>query len=180
MEQRMTDDINENQWIRLRGGFSMTTTVISQINTRLKNLLELVPARYILLVDSSGQIVTALGETGGIDAAVLGSLIAADMAASQEIAQITSELQYFQMVLREGEKTHIIITEAGTHLVFLVLFSKDTPIGWARKLIQKTAHEISDDTKQIENQEVVPGTTDGPKGDLHDLFNDALDQIWKE
>lgn len=168
--------------IRLRSGFSLSVNQISAIEGDLRSLYEMVPAKYILLVDTSGQFVTSVGDKGIIDSAVMGSLIAADLAASQEIARLTEEYQDYQMVLREGKQTNIIITEAGKHLILLVLFTRDTPLGWARKLIQKTTLLIADIT-QIVQTEIDPFNSHDSKnsdGDLPDLFNNALDQIWKE
>ena len=175
-------DENETNWIKLRSGFSLSVNQISSIESDLRDLFNMIPAKYILLVDTSGQLVTSVGEKGNIDSAVMGSLIAADLAASQEIAILTEEYQDYQMVLREGKKTHIIITEAGKELILLVLFSKETPLGWARKLIQKSSAKISEITmiqtpvEPLSSQKVESSTSE----DLPELFNNALDQIWKD
>lgn len=161
-----------------RSGLILTLDQLQGINKFLTKLLETIPAKYILLVDNSGQIVQNQGDFGGADTAILGSLIAADLAASQEIARLSGEYQDFQMILREGEKTQIIISEAGKSLTFLVSFRKEIPLGWARKLIQKVAQEIANISEQaIESKPDLE--TDTTKGDLPDLFTDALDQIWK-
>jgi predicted regulator of Ras-like GTPase activity (Roadblock/LC7/MglB family) len=178
----MSEEDENSGFIKLRSGFSLSVHQISLIEADLRHLYELIPAKYILLVDTSGQYVTSVGEKGGVDPAIMGSLIAADLAASQEIARLTEEYQDYQMVLREGKKTHIIITEAGKQLILLVLFTKETPLGWARKLIQKSSATIFEFTnipqptiKRIRSSE---DTNSG--GDLPELFNNALDQIWKE
>lgn len=178
----MTDQTESSNLIRLRSGFSLSVNQISNIEGDLRHLFEMIPAKYILLVDTSGQFVTALGDKGMIDSAVMGSLIAADLAASQEIARLTEEYQDYQMVLREGKQTNIIITEAGKHLILLVLFTRDTPLGWARKLIQKSSTNISEITKvsQPEDSIFKSPEQNNPDGDLPELFTNALDQIWKE
>lgn len=178
----MSEEAENSNLIKLRSGFSLSVHQISLIESELRHLFEMIPAKYILLVDTSGQYVTSVGEKCGVDPAIMGSLIAADLAASQEIARLTEEYQDYQMVLREGKKTHIIITEAGKQLILLVLFTKETPLGWARKLIQKSSATIFEytnipqpTTKMIRSSE---DTNSG--GDLPELFNNALDQIWKE
>jgi predicted regulator of Ras-like GTPase activity (Roadblock/LC7/MglB family) len=175
----MSDPTGENVKVNLRGGLSLTINQINRIHQNLSKLLENVPAKFALLVDTSGQLVTTSGDKGRIDSSILGSLIAADLAASQEIARLTGEFQDYQMILREGDRTHIIISEAGKNLAFLVIFSREVPIGWARRLIQNTAREIGllcekmDAISPEEPEEAVPGN-------LPDLFTDALDQIWKD
>jgi hypothetical protein len=82
------------------------------------------------------------------------------------------------MILREGEKSHIIITEAGHHLVAMVQFSKDVPLGWARKLIQRTARALGEiELHGTDPVKEVQAELD--QVNLPDLFSDALDDIWK-
>jgi len=175
----MSDPTSESIKVNLRGGLSLTVNQINRIHQNLSKLIESVPARFALLVDTSGQLVTTVGDKGKIESSILGSLIAADLAASQEIARLTGEFQEYQMILREGDKTHIIISEAGKSLAFLVIFSREVPIGWARRLIQNTAHEIGLLCEKMETN-----TLEQPEemvtGNLPDLFTDALDQIWKD
>jgi predicted regulator of Ras-like GTPase activity (Roadblock/LC7/MglB family) len=176
----MSDNLHltEEQSIRFRSGFSIFPSQMAIIDRHLNALLEAIPARLILMVDTSGQLVTSAGETREIDPAALGSLIAGDLAASHEIAKMTGEFQEFQTILREGERSNIIISEAGQHLIFLVQFAREVPLGWARKLIQKTAYEI--DNISINPIEESAGyNTDLESNDLPDLFSDALDDIWK-
>jgi len=175
-------DEEETNWIKLRSGFSLSINQIASLDSDLRDLYDMIPAKYILLVDTSGQFVTSVGEKENIDSAVMGSLIAADLAASQEIAILTEEYQDYQMVLREGKKTHIIITEAGKELILLVLFSKETPLGWARKLIQKSSAKIAEITLMKTPVEKHTSQKDdsNTNENLPDLFNNALDQIWKD
>ncbi len=100
----MARSYEESNFIKLRSGFSLSVNQISIIEGDLRRLYEMIPAKYILLVDTSGQFVTSVGEKAKIDSAVMGSLIAADLAASQEIARLTEEYQDYQMVLREGKQ----------------------------------------------------------------------------
>ncbi len=175
----MQDQIGGNTKINLRGGLTLSVVQITRIQESLNRLLEFVPARFMLLVDTSGQLVTTAGDKGVIDPSILGSLIAADLAASQEIARLTGEFQDYQMILREGDRTNIIISEAGKNLALLVIFSRETPLGWARKLIQNSAKEIGSVAIQpvefVHEEQIAP-----PEGNLPELFTDALDQIWKD
>jgi hypothetical protein len=167
----MSEEAENSNLIKLRSGFSLSVHQITLIEGELRHLYEMIPAKYILLVDTSGQYVTSVGEKGGVDPAIMGSLIAADLAASQEIARLTEEYQDYQMVLREGKK-----------LILLVLFTKETPLGWARKLIQKSSTTIFEYTNipQPTNNQIRTSEDRNSGGDLPELFNNALDQIWKE
>ena len=160
-----------------RSGLILSEKQLLMISNILQRLIEMIPARFVLLIENSGQIVQVKGDLGQSDLAVIGSLIAADLAASQEIARLSGEYQDFQMIMREGTSTNIFISEAGKSLSFMVSFRKETPLGWARKLIQKTAEEIA--AISIHTDSSTPAKDQVSKGELPDLFNDALDQIWK-
>ncbi len=174
----MSDRYDMNSKLNFRSGLTLSPGQMQGIQGTLERLMEAVPARLILLVDTSGQLVTSVGESHDMDLTGLGSLLAGDLAASQEIARMTGEFQEFQMVLREGERSHMIISEAGHHLVFLVLFSKEVPLGWARKLIQRAAAILKrQSVERIETAESLPEAE--ISGNLTDLFDNALDDIWK-
>jgi hypothetical protein len=174
----MSDQSQPTKKIKLRTGVFIFPSQIAEIEKEMNSLRENIPAKFILLVDVSGQVVTVIGDHAGVDTTALGSLIAGDLAASQEIARITGEFQDFQLIMREGEKTHIAISEAGPVLTFMVQFSKEVPLGWARRLIQKTARDLGTIMqKPPEDQEAEEPVISGDG--LSDLFNDALDEIWK-
>jgi hypothetical protein len=162
-----------------RSGLAVSAGQQKIIEEILKSTLENIPAKFILLVDSSGQIVNIVGDTGNIETSALGSLIAADIAASQEITRLIGEEQEFPMVLREGERYHLIIEEAGHNMAFITLFSRDVPIGWARNLIQTCSEKIRQAAAVMENAQANAPKA-GPVNDaFKDLFNTALDDIWK-
>jgi capsid protein len=61
---------------------------------------------------------------------------------------------------------------------FITLFSRDVPIGWARNLIQTCADKINQASSVMEEAQANQKT--GPVNDaFKDLFNTALDDIWK-
>jgi DNA-binding XRE family transcriptional regulator len=58
------------------------------------------------------------------------------------------------------------------------LFSKEVPLGWARKLIQRAAAILKrQSVERIETAESLPEAE--ISGNLTDLFDNALDDIWK-
>jgi hypothetical protein len=173
------DDQDEHDLLKFRSGLSIQPSQMAAIEKELASLLEAVPAKMILLVDTSGQLVSAVGDVREIDTTGLGSLIAGDLAASQMIARMTGEFQEFQMILREGERSHMVISEAGHHLTFLVQFSREVPIGWARKLIQRQATILKNLAEEPGPANDEPAAAFIGSGDLPDMFSDALDDIWK-
>ncbi len=167
---------------QLRSGVAISPAQDKEFHRLLNELLPKIPARFILLVDIAGQIVLAKGDHNQINLVMLGSLVAGDLAASQEIARLTGEYQDYQIILREGENSHMFISEAGHYLALLVQVDNDVPLGWARMLIRQTAQQLADVmvTAVAVPEEFKLSLYEEDEGDLSDLFSDALDDMWTE
>ena len=168
----------------LRSGITLYPPQNKAISQALDNLTHKIPAHFILLTDVTGQIISTRGEQNDIDLIALGSLMAGDLAASQEIARLTGEYQDYQMILREGTQMHTFISEAGRYLALLVQAAKEVPLGWARVIIRKAAQEITDivanppqEAKQPDLAEQLDSMLT-EEDELPDLFSDALDELW--
>ena len=112
-----------------------------------------------------------------IDPHALGALIAGDLAASREIARLTGTFEDCQLVLRQGQHSHTLITEVGESFALLVQVNHDTPLGWARMLTQETARQLAQAAKPMQ---APPKTLDVHPDELTNLLNDSLDSMWKE
>jgi predicted regulator of Ras-like GTPase activity (Roadblock/LC7/MglB family) len=167
---------------QLRSGVAISPEQDKEFHRLLGELLPKIPARFILLVDVAGQVVLAKGDHNQVNLVMLGSLVAGDLAASQEIARLTGEYQDYQIILREGEHSHMFISEAGNYLVLLAQVDNDVPLGWARMLIRQTAQQLADVmvTAVAVPEEFKLSLYEEDEGDLSDLFSDALDDMWTE
>ena len=169
----------------LRSGMIIYPSQDKLISETLTDLKQKLPAHLIVLVDVTGQVVSAQGEKNNIDLVSLGSLIAGDLAASQEIARLTGQYQDNQLVLREGQNFHTFIIEAGIHLALLVQVADSVPLGWGRMLTLKAAQRLAEiaeqQPKETEKSKATQETEEmlGQEA-LSDLFTDALDDLWME
>lgn len=168
----------------LRSGLAILPAQQAVIEQEVTELAQKLPARLLLLTDVTGQVVLARGEQSQIDLVALGSLVAGDLAASQEIARLTGEYQDYQMILREGQTGHTFISEAGLYLALLIQLSNEVPLGWARMLIKETAHRLAEiaarslaEAEQLQAEQSDPVLS---QEELPDLFNNALDELWSE
>src|SRR5512139_2202532 len=128
----------------MRNGYTIYPAQEEAIEKLLAELMQQCPARFALLTDTSGLVITVHGERGVVDLIALASLVAGDIAASQEIARLTGQYQNYQLVLREGTKTNTFIVEAGRCLVLFVQVSIDIPLGWGRLLIRETSRQLAE------------------------------------
>jgi len=164
--------------IELPSGVTLHPSHDRAIDQVLHDLLRKAPAKFILLSEVSGQILSALGERTTADLVALSSLVAGDLAASQEIARLTDQYQNYQLILREGPQANSFITEAGRHMVLFVRVGKDVPLGWARLLIHETSRQLSNII--ITPAEDIGGLDLGLNEDkLSSLVDEELNSIWK-
>ncbi len=163
----------------LHTGITIFAGQATEIDQVLADLIEKIPARFALLTDVSGQVVSFRGERATIDLVALGSLAASDLAASQTIARITSEYEDYQLVLRQGQRNNTILSEVGQHLVLLAQAPSQVPLGWARMLVIEAARQLDDILKAPPKPADEP--TSAPKleqAGLSDLFGQAFDNLW--
>jgi len=150
-----------------------------EIDKVLKNLIENCPAQFALLTEVSGQLISVMGERNKVDPVALASLIAGDMAASQEIAQIIGQYKHCQLVVREGTGSNILVTEAGEQLILFVQVEKSVPIGWARLMIMEASDKILKIMTTAPNEEEKIAY-EVQSSDLSGWVDDALNSLWQE
>ena len=172
--------------LTLRSGITIYPSQGKEINHKLSDLSNRAPALFVMLIDITGQIISAMGNQENVDLISLGSLVAGDLAASQEIARLTHQYNDNQLVIREGENTHTFIIEAGQYLALFAQVADDVPLGWARMLIQQTARQLAEIVAQIppeakEAEEKATSELNQTFNEkLPDLFGDALDDLWED
>ncbi len=162
----------------LRCGLVLYPAQEQAIDKVLASLMEKIPARYILLTDSSGQIVTLCGNREQADPVALGALVASDLAASQEMAHLTGELQRHQMILREGPQVNTWIIDAGPHLVLMFKVSSTVPLGWTRLVIRRAAELIAQIVEAPTEDETPPPGVEIDQSDFSEQINKSLDELW--
>lgn len=174
---------------QLRSGIQIYPAQEEAINEQMAELLEKIPARFLLLTDVAGQVVCSKGEHAQVNLVALSSLVAGDLAASQEIARLTGEYQDYQIILREGQTSHIFICEAGPYLALLAQVTNDAPLGWARMMIQQGVQKLAAEMEKEPQEEFDLGAEltldmdddmDANEDALSDLFGQALDELWTE
>ncbi|HTP11160.1 MAG TPA: hypothetical protein VMP08_23055 [Anaerolineae bacterium] len=160
-------------------GITIFPAQAAEIDHALDDLVQNIPARFALLTEVSGLVISFRGERAKLDLVALGSLAASDVAASQTIARLTGEYEDYQLVLRQGQRNNTILSEVGRHLVLLVQTPSYVPLGWARMLVLEAARQL----EVILNAAPKPAdeATSAPQleqAGLNDLFGQAFDNLW--
>lgn len=170
--------MDEQEPINLRVGITIYPYHEAAIEQTLSRLAETCPTHFILLTDTSGQLITIHGNRGSIDPTSLASLVAGDLVASKEIARMTGQYQACQLIMREGKEINTFIAEIGNSLALFVQVAANIPLGWARLLILDAGQKINTilSTPPPRFNKAELGLEDIS---VNNAVNDALSSLWK-
>jgi predicted regulator of Ras-like GTPase activity (Roadblock/LC7/MglB family) len=161
----------------LRNGitvFSLQEDAIKKLAVELQEKLQTL---FIMVVDTAGQSIYASEPLTANKSNALGSLLAGDLSASQELARVTGQYDLSQLIIREGVESTLFISEAGKDLLLLVIVPGQVPIGWARILIKETARQIGSIIHTpVSELDLLSLGLDDEK--LTDVYEESLNNIW--
>jgi predicted regulator of Ras-like GTPase activity (Roadblock/LC7/MglB family) len=136
-------------------------------------------AKAIFIVDRDGQLITATGETAGIDTTGLATLAAGSTAATGGLAQMLGE-EEFPVHFHEGARCHLHVSLLGEIMILLVIFDERSSLGLVRLRV-KRAHAAME---AVVDALIAKNETAGSKAmdifgeitddDIDSLFNDAF------
>lgn len=135
-------------------------------------------AKAIFVVDKDGQLVTATGETAGIDTTGLASLVAGSTAATGGLALMLGE-EEFPVHFHEGARTHVHISVIEGDIILVVIFDERSSLGLVRLRVKRTYGDVkqvlmsvrkkmSEESKKLD---IFGEITDD---DINNLFNDTF------
>lgn len=161
----------------LRSGGIILASQEAALEQLAADLEKRISPTFILVADTAGQSILSRGDLDKKKLTALGSLVAGDLAASQEMARVIGEYGNYQMILREGKDSNFFISEVGEELLLLCQVPNRTPLGWSRLLVRETAKQAAEILKTPgEEMDKMDFGLDDEK--LADLFGDSLSNIW--
>lgn len=114
---------------------------MDQINRIIDKLLELSEAKYVLLIDTDGHMITRRGTAPDLDAENISALVAGSFAATKEMARLLGEDE-FSILFHQGERDSIQLTLVGDRVLLAIIFDDHTTIGMVRLYAQQTARKL--------------------------------------
>lgn len=136
-------------------------------------------AKAIFIVDRDGQLITATGETTGIDTTGLASLAAGSTAATGGLAQMLGEDE-FPVHFHEGSRHHLHVSLIGETMILLVIFDERSSLGLVRLRVKRAHGDMEKvlDTLLARNEKAGSKAMDIfgeiTDDDIDSLFNDAF------
>lgn len=174
----MTDQDNGKEIGKtLRNGIKIYSIQEDAIKNLVNELQAKMDTVFVMVADTAGQSIFATEQLTAGKMNALGSLLAGDLSASQELAKITGQYDLSQLIIREGVQSTLFISEAGPDLLLLVIVSMQVPIGWARILIKETSRQVGKIIHTpVSEIELLKLGLDDEK--LSDMYEDSLNNIW--
>ncbi len=96
---------------------------------------------HVLLLDKSGQLISAQGNVGQRDIIALGALLAGAFSSSRQVAEILGEKD-FRNILQQGVYESIYTSLIGEQWLLVVVFDKQTHVGLVKVLARKACDEL--------------------------------------
>jgi predicted regulator of Ras-like GTPase activity (Roadblock/LC7/MglB family) len=114
----------------------------AQLNSIITRLCGDANAKFVFLVDRSGQQIAAHGEMLNLDTTSLASLTAGNVAATDGLAHLIGE-QGFPVLSHEGERDNIHISIVAGRVILVVIFDERSSLGLVRLRVRRTTAEMT-------------------------------------
>jgi len=124
---------------------------VAGVDRCLQRLLDESLATCALLLDRSGQMVSAQGDGCREVTVLLGALVAGSFASGREIARLLGE-EHFQTLFQQGQQQHIMTTAVGGRWLLSVIFGNKTPVGLVKVLSNQAVEELSGILQDVDSQ----------------------------
>jgi len=154
-------------------GLNFSVRQLEEINVCLTNLRWETEARCVLLADITGQLIEEQGISGQMNTAVLSALAAGQLAATKEMARLVGEQARFKLLLHEGERQSVYLSDVGEEMLLVTVFENSTPIGMVRLFTRTTVEQLKEIAQEARAEEEE--AEDDFTVDFGQLLADELD-----
>lgn len=153
------------------GNLVLTEDGIRAINNTLGNLVMDSGAKAALLLEKSGQLIAAQGETNAMDTMSLSALITGSFGSNKAIANLVGENE-FQKMFQQGQNSSIFMAQLGTHDLIAVIFSNQVNIGKIKFKVEQVLETLNQQMQAMYNSTPEAPFKAAPSGGpkLSDLF----------
>ena len=137
----------------------LTEPGLTHVNGLLERLRTETNAKYLLLVEKSGQAIASAGESNPY-AMALSALVAGAFSSTREIARLLGE-QEFQTMFQQGQKFNLFISLLETHDLLTVVFDENTTLGLIKLKAQQLGVELSREIRAMYQEKPTPLASGG-------------------
>lgn len=125
----------------------VTTEGLKNITDILNKLKDETKARYIILVEKSGQMIANVGEDNPFTMP-LSALVAGAFASTREIAKLLGETE-FNVMYQQGKNRNIYISALKTQDLLTVVFDESAMLGIVKLKTKQVADSLSEEISSM-------------------------------
>ena len=123
-------------------GLNFSAEQLEAIDEHLNVLRWETEAKCVLLADITGQFISQKGDFENMNTAVLSALAAGELSATKEMAKLVGETARFKLLLHEGERQSVYLSDIDAELILVTVFNNSTPIGLVRMVTRQVVEQI--------------------------------------
>ncbi len=157
-------------------GLHFTTDQMEQIDKCLNWLRWDTEVQCVLLSDITGQLISVKGRVDEMNTAVLSALAAGNLAATKEMAKLVGEPARFKLLLHEGERRSVYLSDVGEELVLITVFDNSVPLGMVRLGTRQVIKRLALVVAEALNNPALSSLDLPPE--LGDSLADELNASW--
>jgi predicted regulator of Ras-like GTPase activity (Roadblock/LC7/MglB family) len=167
---------------------SLSETIITKLESVIRDLQRKSQAEVVLLADVSGQLIAHYGQTSDMDPAIVAALGAGQLTAVTELARQIGEPEPSGSFLHEGSYKRAYLCKVAESFVVIVVFTEEVPVGLIRLLTERAVHELTE--RVVEFERAIEETDaftmrwgddadEGNDDDLETVVSDAFDEAFE-
>lgn len=126
-------------------------TEYEQLKRAISRLCADANAKFVFLVDRSGQQIASHGEMLNLDTTSLASLTAGNVAATDGLAHLIGE-RGFPVLSHEGERDNLHISIIAARVILVVIFDVRSSLGLVRLRVKRATAEMSSIFESIDSK----------------------------
>jgi hypothetical protein len=147
-----------------------------RIRRQLDRMIMEAGASTTMLLDKSGEVISARGDQLPKDLDVMGALLAGTFATSREIARMREESE-FHTLLQQGSLENTLTELVGESWLISVIFGKSTHVGLVRDLTRQITPELEAVLLQVQRRS---RNMSGLNPSFRTSVEDTIDLLFKD
>jgi predicted regulator of Ras-like GTPase activity (Roadblock/LC7/MglB family) len=130
------------------GTLVLTEAGVNALNALTSQLQAETGARAVLLIEKSGQLVTAQGQTGTLDTLSLAALISGSFASTKALARLMGE-KNFKSMFQQGKTESLFVVALDTTDILAVVFGENVTVGLVKFKTNQALERINAQVRSL-------------------------------
>jgi predicted regulator of Ras-like GTPase activity (Roadblock/LC7/MglB family) len=130
------------------GTLVLTEAGVNALNALTSQLQAETGARAVLLIEKSGQLVTAQGQTGTLDTLSLAALISGSFASTKALARLMGE-KNFKSMFQQGKTESLFVVALDTTDIMAVVFGENVTVGLVKFKTMQALERINAQVRSL-------------------------------